>query len=120
MKWRNTYLLFLFMFLGQLVFAQSISHDQLKRQKTDTERVNIYPNPIQLVATIELSLTEGSDVLIEFFDLTGKKVTQQSVRNLPSGSHQVAFNSAELKNGIYLCKVTAKDFVEAKRIVIKH
>jgi len=108
------------MFLGQLVFAQSISNDQLKRQKTDTERVNIYPNPIQLVATIELSLTEGSDVLIEFFDLTGKKVTQQSVRNLPSGSHQVAFNSAELKNGIYLCKVTAKDFVEAKRIVIKH
>lgn len=120
MKWRNIYLLCLFITFGQLTFAQLDSGNQLKRKNADIEKVNIYPNPIQTVATIELTLTEGSDVLIEFFDLTGKKVNQQSMKDLNPGTHQVAFNSSEMKNGIYLCKVSAKDFVEAKRIIIKH
>jgi hypothetical protein len=80
----------------------------------------IFPNPIQTKGVITVSLEQGSEITIEFFDLTGKMVKKMSKEYLVKGKHQIEFSSTEMKSGVYICKISATGWAEAKRIIINH
>lgn len=55
-----------------------------------------FPNPYRDETTIPFTLTNASNVLIEFFDLNGKKVGATTEINLSAGEHAIPVNLRDL------------------------
>jgi hypothetical protein len=69
----------------------------------DAENITVYPNPANVSFTIDLSAFKGSDVKVEMFDVLGKNV--RSISNI--NTEQIIISRDELKNGMYLIKVSS-------------
>jgi len=69
-----------------------------------------YPNPFNPLTTISFSLPQASLVNLSIYDVNGQLVTVivNGWRN--AGTHEVTFNGSGLASGVYLYKLTAKDF----------
>lgn len=86
------------------------SIDQLKldsQVKLEFSLSPVYPNPFSDKTTIELTLPEtGSEVRLEVFDMTGKKVRTLIQNGLSAGSHTVGWDGRDedgrkLATGVY-------------------
>lgn len=60
-----------------------------------------YPNPFNPLTTINYTLPGTGHVVLNVFDVTGKKVTTLVNSNQAAGSHRVKFNADNLASGIY-------------------
>ena len=69
--------------------------------------LNVYPNPIQNVANIEVMNAPDGVVLISIFDVTGK-VIESKVHTAPDGT-TVQVNFENYPSGAYLMEVRAGD-----------
>jgi hypothetical protein len=94
------------------------TNDILKNSRYHVE--GIFPNPVQTKGVITFSIDQGSEVVIEFFDLTGKKVKEMTKNITSKGINEIEFDATEMKSGVYLCKISTSGWVEAKRIIINH
>ena len=79
---------------------------------------NLYPNPISSYTTIEYSINNQSNVIIEIYDLLGKKITTLYNGKQNIGTYKALFEPNGLTNGIYLCKVTINNRSVVKKMVI--
>ncbi len=61
-----------------------------------------YPNPFNPTTTIPFMLPEGSNVVIEVYDMTGKLVRELTNNKYNAGEHIVKFDGSNLASGIYL------------------
>lgn len=79
------------------------------------EEINfsIYPNPVNSVATIRLDKFAGETVTIKVIDAFGKLVFENNTNEKTFQFDVSAYNS-----GIYFVKVSSRDFVTTKRLVI--
>ena len=65
----------------------------------------IYPNPFQSQVFIDYQLDKESDVLIELYDVTGKKIfTVENQKKYP-GQYQSLFSGDDLKAGFYMIRM---------------
>ena len=108
-----------------LIFASHSSlfagnYNSQKNLKKDQQTISIFPNPIDEKGNIKIILEEPTDLKIEFFDLTGKKVMEIKKNYLESGEQLIEFRAKELKEGIYLCKISANNWEKAQRMIIRH
>jgi hypothetical protein len=115
-------LLFIFCLLSLSGILTAGTTTTLNRNLTGRSQsiTNIYPNPVLDKGTITFKLEQESKVLIEFFDLTGRKVKEIDKKVMSSGFHEVVFDSLKMNSGVYLCKISTSEWVEAKRIIISH
>jgi hypothetical protein len=65
----------------------------------------ISPNPFNNQATISFELFEDSKIQIRMHDLVGREHRVISKKLYTKGKHQVTFNSADLRSGIYFCRL---------------
>lgn len=80
--------------------------------------VAIYPNPATESATIDFNIESASEVKIETFSFTGKKVQTILNRQIAEGQFRVSWNMTQLPAGIYFVRITlGNSNVLAKRIV---
>lgn len=80
--------------------------------------LHIFPNPVSSGATISLSLTEPSNVLITIYSMDGKKIRNIIDENFPEGNHELSFDAQSLAQGIYLVRMqTAREVLTEKIIV---
>lgn len=91
---------------------------RLKEIIKDTEYLSIYPIPIQSKGILKITIDTPSDIKIEFFDLSGKKVKEIKKENFDKGVHLIKFTTLSLKQGIYICKVSTNTWIKATRIRI--
>lgn len=77
-----------------------------------------YPNPFNPSTTIKFSVAEFSPVSIEIFSQTGELVRTLFKGHLKSGEYTLNFNAAELASGLYLYRMTAKDFISTKKMIL--
>lgn len=118
-------LIILLTMLSTLIFCfQNLKANQnnfylLETQSLQSNITSIFPNPVNLKGTINFSLQAKSDVNIEFFDISGKIVKRILLRGLSPGTQQIIFDSTDMKDGVYFCKISTNEWVEAKRIVIR-
>ncbi len=81
-----------------------------------------YPNPFNPTTQIEFTLPEQSDVVLEIYDITGRRVNTLMNDNLSTGTYTVSWDATNqsgqtVSSGVYIYRLQAGSFVETKRMV---
>ena len=66
-----------------------------------------FPNPFNNESYVTVNLTEGSNLSLEVYTLTGQMVSAKDYGYRSNGSHTLTINGADLTSGIYFYTVTA-------------
>lgn len=75
----------------------------VEESMTEAVTINVYPNPFQTEATIEVAGFEGNSLLLEVFDLNGRLI-----RNEPgNASNKIYFQRNRLRSGTYLLRLSS-------------
>ena len=77
-----------------------------------------YPNPFNAQTIIEYNLPQATDVSVEIFDITGRRIDIMSVGQQSAGSHSIAWDASRQPAGIYFYKIQAGDFSEIKKCIL--
>jgi len=64
-----------------------------------------YPNPFQTRTMISYHLQETSDVELNIFDLSGRKIANLVNESQLGGVHEVEWKAQEMESGIYFCEI---------------
>jgi PKD repeat protein len=68
------------------------------------EAISLYPNPNNGLASLEVTTTKNTTVIISVLDMTGRVLTQINTE-INSGSNQVELNTSTFAAGLYLVNV---------------
>jgi hypothetical protein len=77
-----------------------------------------YPNPFSASTEISYELKDGSEVIFEVMDLTGRKVLELNQGMMPAGKHSFQLETGNLESGAYFYTLKAGNFVQTKQMVI--
>jgi hypothetical protein len=79
-----------------------------------------YPNPFNPSTRITYALPQESQVMVEVFDIVGRKVATLVNEKQSSGTHTVEFNAAGFSSGVYFyTMVTGGQTLSRKMMLIK-
>ena len=78
-----------------------------------------YPNPFNPATVIRYELLENSRVLLEVFDMLGKRITTLVDGQVAAGAHQVMFHADHLNSGVYIYRLSAgnREFVRKLTLI---
>ena len=80
--------------------------------------LNIYPNPFSSSITINISLTEKSDMILEVYNMLGEKVKMLDAGIKQSGNYYYNFSSENLYlSGLYIVKLNVNDKIYTYKVV---
>ncbi len=79
--------------------------------------LTIFPNPFNSTAMIPYELPERSEVQIDLFDLTGRRVEALFNGQKEAGHHSLLLRANGLASGVYIIKMTTPKFEKSVRIV---
>jgi protocatechuate 3,4-dioxygenase beta subunit len=70
-----------------------------------------FPNPYELGTSIPFTLANASDVTMELFDVSGRKVASLHNHNMPAGEHAMRIDTAELgiDPGNYVYQISVRN-----------
>ena len=76
-----------------------------------TNVLNIFPNPVKDIATLNYTLTASASVHVELLTVDGKLVVKLKNIQQSAGLNTYLLNTANYKltDGAYICKVIAND-----------
>jgi hypothetical protein len=77
-----------------------------------------YPNPFNPTTTIEYTLATSSTVQLEIYNTLGEMVAQPVDGTRQAGTHSVLFDGSDLASGIYLCRISADEFSQTRRMLL--
>jgi hypothetical protein len=77
-----------------------------------------YPNPFNAGTVIRYELPQQSHVIIEIYDILGRKVTTLTDDLQPPGYHQVIWNAENVSSGVYFYKLQAGNYSETKKMTL--
>ena len=78
-----------------------------------------YPNPFNPSTTISLELPVADRVVMEVFDILGRRVATLVNGELPAGSYAVAWDAKGMASGVYLYRIaTGKGFTAAQKMML--
>jgi hypothetical protein len=78
-----------------------------------------FPNPFTNESFVNLSIGQGSDVVMDIYSITGQIVSSKDFGYLPEGNHSLRINGENLCSGVYFFtlkigkkKITKKMIIE--------
>jgi len=77
-----------------------------------------YPNPFNASTSISYNLTQSSDVVLDVFDIMGRKVESLVSGYQVAGAHKAIWNAGDMSSGIYVYKLTAGRFMENRKMLL--
>ncbi|HET6567666.1 MAG TPA: T9SS type A sorting domain-containing protein [Rhodothermales bacterium] len=77
-----------------------------------------YPNPFGRETTIDFALPEATRVRLAVYDVLGREVAVLADRPYPAGAHRVVFEGASLPSGVYVYRMQAGSFAQARTMVL--
>lgn len=84
----------------------------------EVKLAHAYPNPFNPTTQIDYTLPESSEVQLEVFDITGRKVSTLIDGTQASGTHSVTFDGSELSSGVYIYRLTAGEQVLTRQMTL--
>jgi hypothetical protein len=81
------------------------------------------PNPFNPATMVRFDLPTTGAVRLEVYDVVGQRVRVLVAGDLPAGVHQVTWDGrsevgAPVSSGVYLCRLQAGSFTQARRMVL--
>ncbi|MCK4661759.1 MAG: T9SS type A sorting domain-containing protein, partial [Bacteroidales bacterium] len=85
--------------------------------------VTNYPNPFNSETTISYIISVSSNVIIEIYNIQGKKIKTLVNKYKVSGNHSVVWNGNDyngkiVSSGIYYCRLRAVNSLITKKMII--
>jgi hypothetical protein len=82
-----------------------------------------YPNPFNPSTTIYFSLPRNSVVSLKIYDMLGREVKTLLNQQMNAGIHSINWNAEneideKVTSGIYIYRITAGDFISAKKMIL--
>lgn len=77
-----------------------------------------YPNPFNPATSIRFDLPERSNVSLEVFDITGRRVALLASGDHTAGTHTVSFDASGLSSGIYFYHLQADNFLDTRHMTL--
>ncbi len=77
-----------------------------------------YPNPFNPSTTIRYSLPKSENVLLEVFDILGRRLKTLIDQFQKTGYHEIIFEGNDLSNGIYFYRITTETFSATKKMIL--
>ncbi|MFI5237477.1 MAG: S8 family serine peptidase [Ignavibacteriales bacterium] len=77
-----------------------------------------YPNPFNPSTTIEFSIPQTSNVIVEVYNIVGELVASLVNQTLEAGYHRLNFNASNLPSGTYIYQLKANGHFETKKMVL--
>jgi len=81
---------------------------------------SVYPNPIDNVGVLKLTINNDSYVTINLFDALGCQVMKVFSGDLNSGNNQIPINVKDLNEGLYFIEITTNMKNMSQKIVVQH
>ena len=76
-----------------------------------------YPNPFNNQTTIEYALTGNSDVLLEIFNIAGKRISTLVDTEQTEGRYQVPFDASSFASGMYLYRIVVDGEADTRKLL---
>ena len=77
-----------------------------------------YPNPFNPSTTIEYAVPHQGLVTIKVYDVLGREVATLVNDNHAQGRYKVSWNASGLSSGIYIYRMTAKDYKSVRKMLL--
>uniref|UniRef100_UPI003561BE21 T9SS type A sorting domain-containing protein n=1 Tax=Rhodohalobacter sp. TaxID=1974210 RepID=UPI003561BE21 len=77
-----------------------------------------YPNPFNPTTTIQYQLREQTHVMIEVYDVIGRRIQLLANETQLSGQHRVNFDGTNLSSGLYFIRFQAGDVVDIRKMTL--
>jgi hypothetical protein len=77
-----------------------------------------YPNPFNPTTTIAFDLAQAGKFQLTIFNVKGQRVGQHSGTAEMAGRHTFEWNAANLASGVYLYRLEAGPFVQARKMLL--
>ena len=79
---------------------------------------NAYPNPFNPVTTLNFSLPESQDVMLQVYDLQGRIVETLIDGAMEAGYHTAIWNADYHASGVYFVKMVSGDFISSQKLIL--
>jgi len=77
-----------------------------------------YPNPFNPTTSILYQISEDCFVTLKIYDILGNEITTLVNEEKPVGNYEANFNPVGLPSGVYLLKMTARNFSAAIKMCL--
>jgi hypothetical protein len=77
-----------------------------------------YPNPFNPATEFQFTLPQERIVVLKIYDLLGREVSTLINERIPAGNYIARWDATGFASGVYFYRLTAGDFVSAKRMVL--
>ena len=77
-----------------------------------------YPNPFRTGTTVSFRLSKAGAVAVTVFDVLGRRIRTLADGFLSVGTHRVSFDARDLPPGVYLIRLSTRNFVETQPVLL--
>ena len=77
-----------------------------------------YPNPFNPNTSITYNLPIDGKVALKIYDVLGNEVRILINENQKAGAYTIPFYAGDLASGIYICKITANNFISSIKMIL--
>ena len=77
-----------------------------------------YPNPFNPMTSIKYDLPNASEVSLKIFDMLGAEVKTLVNERQEPGRYEIRFDASSLASGVYIYRLNANDYVNAKKMIL--
>jgi hypothetical protein len=85
----------------------------------NSSAINIFPNPAQDVANIDITLSNNQNVKLDIFNMVGQNVYNKDFGTLGSGTHNLNVNTSNFNSGIYFFSIQAGDNKITRKVIVE-
>lgn len=104
-----------FWYLTQIITAVEEVQDLIP---TEYRLGQNYPNPFNPITTIPFAIKEKSHARLTVFNTLGQTVATLVDEELSSGEYEARFSPGGLASGLYIYRLTAKEFVQFRVMLL--
>ncbi|MES1224436.1 MAG: T9SS type A sorting domain-containing protein, partial [Bacteroidota bacterium] len=91
---------------------------RLSEDRNSTEQINVYPNPVKEMLTLNFISSAEQPYSVKIFDMTGRIVYQEGNIAI-EGENQMVMNVSNLVAGIYMINLQMTDFNKQIRLMVE-
>ncbi len=88
------------------------------RLPSEISILNNYPNPFNQSTTITYTINSNSHVVLDIFDIQGRKISNLINETVIAGEHKYILNANDLSSGIYFYKLQAGEISTTSKMTL--